>query len=251
MRNGIEADNLREIDRLNQRGGRTLSFVDLIAARTLTAEMAGELTAIVEAGASILTAARQSGTGKSTVLAGLLACLPPGEKIATLADESAVDRAAAEKPKSCTCYVVNEIGQGPVFGYLWGDAAVKFIGIAGQDSPKKRIASCLHADEISEVYNVLLAQGANTGAIRSIGIVLFIARRGRGRRVSCIYVAGGESHVLHWRHDDASDTFIAEGNSTVRPDRVAEFTELYRELVSRGVREFSEVRAALAEKLSC
>ncbi len=38
----IEEANLVEIERLNQRGGRTLSFVDLIEAGTVSAELAGE-----------------------------------------------------------------------------------------------------------------------------------------------------------------------------------------------------------------
>jgi len=37
--NPLQDKNLREIEGLNQRGGRTLSFVDLIAAGTMTAEM--------------------------------------------------------------------------------------------------------------------------------------------------------------------------------------------------------------------
>ena len=249
MRNDFETNNLREIDRLNQRGGRTLSFVDLIEACTLTAEMAGELTALVECGVSILTAARQSGTGKSTVLAGLLACLPPSEKIMMLEDKAAVDRAVAEKPKTRTCYVVNEIGEGPVPGYLWDAAAAKYISIAGQKLPKKRVASCLHADEIEEVYTVFTGLGVDITGVRSIGIILFIARRGRGRRVSCVYVASEKGHVLRWRHDDSADAFTALGDCPVPEERAAEFTELYRGLAARGINEFTQVRAALVENL--
>ncbi|MEN6643844.1 MAG: hypothetical protein ABFE08_15520, partial [Armatimonadia bacterium] len=79
----LQSHNLREIEGLNQRGGRTLSFVDLIEAGTMTAELVAYCWTSIAHGASFLTAARPGGAGKSTVLANLLALLPPGEEITT------------------------------------------------------------------------------------------------------------------------------------------------------------------------
>ncbi|MHC4252272.1 MAG: hypothetical protein ACYS9X_24405, partial [Planctomycetota bacterium] len=126
----IEEQNLVEIERLNQRGGRTLSFVDLIEAGTVSSALAGELAACVEAGASILTAARRGGAGKSTLLADLLACLPPGERIVTTPDIEAVEAARASAPETPTCFLAHEIGSGPWYAYLWGPAAAGFFALA-------------------------------------------------------------------------------------------------------------------------
>ena len=60
--------NLREIDSLNQRGGRMLSVVDLIEDGTLDAPVAGYLLASVASGASFLCAAGPGGVGKIALI---------------------------------------------------------------------------------------------------------------------------------------------------------------------------------------
>ena len=80
----IERHNQRQIEMLNQRGGRTLSIVDLIRAGTISVPMAACAMRVVREGASILTGARPGGAGKTTLLAALLSFLPPGEEIVTV-----------------------------------------------------------------------------------------------------------------------------------------------------------------------
>jgi hypothetical protein len=53
----LERHNHREIELLNQRGGRTLTVVDLIRAGTLSVPMAGYALRAMEQGASLLTGA--------------------------------------------------------------------------------------------------------------------------------------------------------------------------------------------------
>ncbi len=124
-----ERGNLREIEALNQRGGRTLSIVDVMRAGTIPPEAAGFLLWRVAHGASFLTGAVPGGAGKSTLLADLLAMLPPGERIVTTPDEPAVSRALRERPRSGRCYLCHEIGSGHWYGYLWGSTVGRFLGL--------------------------------------------------------------------------------------------------------------------------
>ena len=70
---------------------RTLSIVDLIQAGTLNVEMAAYAMRARHEGASLLTAARPGGAGKTTLMAALLSFLPPGVPIVTV-DSSRVIR---------------------------------------------------------------------------------------------------------------------------------------------------------------
>lgn len=242
----VEARNLAEIERLNQRGGRTLSFVDLIAAGTLSFDMAGELAAMVESGSSILTAARRGGVGKSTLLAGLLACLPPGERIETIAELADV-RAAGASAGNGVCYLAHEIGRGPYYAYLWGPSAAGFFALPALGA---RTATCLHADEIEEAYGILDSQETDAKAVRSIGIVAFIKNFGDVRKVDAVYVPGPTAHRVRWLWDDAEDVFMPQGPSPVNPARADAFAELLEDLVSRNVHLFEDVRSALAERIA-
>lgn len=242
----LELDNFRQIDRLNQRGGPTLSFIHLIRAGTLSPQIAGELAALVESGASFLTSALRGGVGKSTLLADLLACLPPGEQIVTTPDAASVNAALSEPPPTPSCFLAHEIGSGHWYAYLWADAAAHFISIAH----KARIASCLHADDIDQLYSVLEEQGAPPDAVRSIGLIVFMRLASAGRRVVSVHVSSPAGHRLRWLHDDARDAFIPHGEPPVAPQRAADFTNLFENLASRGVSEFTDVRRALLQLLA-
>ena len=79
-----ERHNILQIEQLNQRGGRTLSIVDLIGAGTIDTEMAASACRAMDNGASILTGARPGGAGKTTLMAALLGFLPPDVPITTV-----------------------------------------------------------------------------------------------------------------------------------------------------------------------
>lgn len=238
-----DAHNLAEIERLNQRGGRTLSFVDLIDAGTVSVEMAGEFAAMVEAGASIITGAREGGVGKSTLLADLLVCLPAGETIITTPDAEAVRACTgAEGP---ACFLAHEIGSGPWYAYLWGAAAAEFIQLAA-GTEGRRIATCLHADSINELYDILTAQGAPEEAVRGVDLAVIMRRGAAGRRVEEVHIAGREGHQLRWLRNAARDEFEEKGEPSVRPERADEFAALFERLRKEGKRELAEVRKAVA-----
>ena len=55
-----------------------LSIVDLIQAGTMSVKMAAYAMRAMHQGASLLTAARPGGAGKTTLMAAILNFLPPG-----------------------------------------------------------------------------------------------------------------------------------------------------------------------------
>ena len=73
----MTADRIvREISALNQRGGRMLSAINLLAAGTMDLRLTAYLMRAIRKGASILACAGPGGTGKTTLMGALLCCLP-------------------------------------------------------------------------------------------------------------------------------------------------------------------------------
>ncbi|MHC4405057.1 MAG: hypothetical protein ACYTG0_35870 [Planctomycetota bacterium] len=207
----IETHNRRQIDALNQRGGRTLSIVDLIRAGTVSIPMAAYALRAMEEGASLLTGARPGGAGKTTLMAALLSFLPPGVPIVTV-DQSRVIAEGLDLPadRPC-CFLAHEIGSGHWFGYIWGRDVADFLSLAEH---QRRIASCLHADTLEELTEIVCSPplGASPEALGRVGLVLFMHAGGRlgslRRRVAAFWEADGAGrHRLLFRWQAESDAF--------------------------------------------
>jgi hypothetical protein len=194
--NELQQHNLHEIEGLNQRGGRTLSFVDLIAVGTMSAEMIAHCWTAIAHGASFLTAARPGGAGKSTVLANLLVLLPPEERIATWSPGDTIASG------SDTCHLAHEIGSGRWHGYIWGADVPEFLA---RRSAGDRVASCLHADTLEELQGILCGPPLHVTqeALNGLGLILFIhVMPGPQRRVAAFYEATEEGPRLAFGLDD-------------------------------------------------
>ncbi len=257
--NKTERENLAQIEALNQRGGRTLSVVDLIDAGTMDAAMSAYLLAAAAGGASFLTAARPGGAGKSTVLANLLNFLPPGERIVTVSRPEAIDAAQALPAAAPLCALAHEIGSGPWFGYIWGKDVERFFRLM---DGRRRIASCQHADTLEELTSILRAVPLHVSeeSIRRLDLALFLHVDGRSRparrRVAAVYEADGEGHRLVFQWNAARDAFEETGPSALLPrlaerlgadaeeiERVRRAAEDFiRELVRDEVRDFGMMR---------
>jgi len=232
----LEARNLREIEQLNQRGGRTLSIVDLIQAGTLSVEMAAYAMRAMANGVSLLTGARPGGAGKSTLLGAILGLLPPDVRIVTVDGSDVIQQGLAQPADEPACYLAHEIGSGHWYGYIWGqDVADFFSLVAG----RRRIASCLHADTLAELTGILRSPPLRVreAALERVGLILFIhvvPGPGARRRVVSFWEAdeaGGHREVFRW--NAAADTFEATGDLH-KPAEMDRYEGFIRGLVDAG-----------------
>ena len=251
----IEQSNLQQVQDLNQRGGRTLSVVDLIEANTLSLEMAAYLLCKVSGGASFLTAARPGGAGKTTLLACLLSFLKPGTRIVTVSDSSRLRPVPAD-PEKPSCYLAHEIGSGHYYGYIWNEDVTRLLELRERGHI---VASCLHADTLPELTSILTQDLRVPESLLSrVGFLLFmhIDRRSLSyrRRVTTVYEAAEDSsgkrgHTLLYQWEPSSDTFSALYKPNADADEISRAKELLGELIKDDVRDFSQVRARIAEFL--
>jgi len=198
--------NQREIDRLNQRGGRMLSLVDLLAAGTVGLEMAAEMAALAARAGNFLTAAGPGGVGKTTLMGAMLAFLPPTVRIVPVESGRTLDRLPPPSPEAPLCLVVHEIGSGPYYAYLWGPAVGRYVEAA---RPAGRcLASNLHAESYEEAADQLRGLDVPAEALADVDLLAFMATVGRRRRVIRVWHADGAGgHVEAWRWDARSDAF--------------------------------------------
>lgn len=187
-----ERHNIRQLEELNQRGGRMLTVVDLIEAGTLSVEMAATVMEALAKGSSVLTGARPGGAGKTTVMAAFLNLLPPEVTIVTVDDPAIIQRSMERPPQQPMCYLVHEIGAGHWYGYLWGRPVADFFRLAARPH---RIASCLHADTLEELIEILVGPPlqVNLSDINQVGILGFMRmdRSPRGpveRRLATLHI---------------------------------------------------------------
>jgi hypothetical protein len=244
----IERHNHQQIERLNQRGGRTLSVVDLVRAGTLTIDMAASAMRAMAQGASLLTGARPGGAGKTTLMAAILNLMPPEIPIATVDESSVIDRALATPPEP-SCYLAHEIGSGDWYGYIWASDVGRFLSLA---SGPRRIASCLHADTLDELTTILCGRGLGVprAAIAQVGLILFMhISPGAGsyrRRVASFHESDGQgNHRLRYRWNAAIDRF--EAIEPEDPDQIAPYYDFLVELVNRGEVDTRAVRRRVVD----
>ncbi len=200
----IERHNHRQIEQLNQRGGRTLSIVDLIQAGTISVGMAAYAMRAMAEGASLLTAARPGGAGKTSLMAAILGLLPPGVPIVTVDGSRIIHEGLNHAAAEPACYLAHEIGNGDWYGYIWGQDVAKFFSLIGSH---RRIASCLHADTQEELTDILCSPPLRVirETLGRVGLILFMhvapGSRGYRRRVASLWEAdaqGGHRMVFRW-----------------------------------------------------
>jgi hypothetical protein len=251
----LEQANLAQVEELNQRGGRTLSMVDLICARTISAEMAAYVGHRISQGASLLTAANPGGAGKTALLAAAFGFLPTGMPVATVDGPHVI--AGAEKEDVPHCYLAHEIGSGHWYGYLWGPAVARYLALA---SGSHTVASCLHADTIKEMQAQLASRPLRVepSALLAVDLILFVhVDRGGGsgpggyrRRVAAAYESDrtAGSHRLIYRWERERDAFERTADVAVTAEVEALAAHLAR-LADAGPLTFAGLRQAYLASL--
>lgn len=247
----LQKANLAEIAGLNQRGGRTLSIVDLIADGTLDVPVAAYLLAAVADGASILTAAGPGGTGKSTLLADLLGFLPPDEEIVSVSGAEII--AAGMSTRQRACYVAHEIGAGHWYGYIWGAQVPAFFDLAGYGH---RIAAAIHADSLRELAGQLYSGplGVSEEQLGAVGLICFMRMDYTSggsvrRRVTEVHsqADGAFAPVFTWNQvtDEFQQGDVEESLSQSGRDRLVSARQLIGQLVAEDTDDFAACRAAV------
>jgi hypothetical protein len=184
--------------------------VDLIQAGTINVEMAAYAMRAMAEGASLLTAARPGGAGKTALMAAILGLLPPGVPIVTVDGSRVIHEGLKHPAGEPACYLAHEIGDGDWYGYIWGRDVVEFFSLIGG---QRRIASCLHADTQEELTGVLCSPPLRVARERlgRVGLILFMhvapGSRAYRRRVASFWEADAQSgHRMVFRWNAKADT---------------------------------------------
>lgn len=239
-----------EIQGLNQRGGRMLTAADLLTAGTVDLDLMAYLLRVMSRGASVITCAGPGGTGKTTLLGALLCFLPTNMQLRVVDGPDSF-------AETDVCYLCHELGQGPYYSYLWGDAARSFLKIAAQ--PDTRFcATTAHADTLEELREMLVgpAIGLSESAFAHLDLVVFMRRLGgfgrAKRRVTHVYAGTGDvarSHIHVCRWEPEADRFVWQlpdgaGWSETCPygDILTPYRDFLSRLHTRQVLTVAEVR---------
>ncbi len=239
----FERRNLREIDRLNQRGGRMLSLVDLLDAGTVNLDMAAEMAHVAAGGGSFLTAAGPGGVGKTTLMGALVALLAPGTEIVTIEGPDALERLPAPSPESPKCLMVHEIGGGHWYGYLWGPVVGRYFDAAR--APGRSLASNLHAETYEEAVDQLVGLDVSADALGAIDLVVFMAARRGKRRVTTVWQADGSGgHGCAWRWLPEDDRFdrLAGPPPAASEAELARYRDFLERALADGVFQMAKLR---------
>lgn len=241
--NRIEKQNLKEIKRLNQRGGRMLSIIDLINDDTLNLEMSGFLLYSMLNNASFLTAANPMGVGKTTLMGSLLNLIKPEVKIETVNPNQ-----VSNKGEKDVRYLAHELKttSRPYYGYIKGKDVSKFISLTDNSS----IAACMHADTIPEMKDMLFSQGVNKKDFNNIDLILFMRMEGaftnRKRRISHIYESIGNGHKLLYKWKKKDDVFTKQQES-IYLKKLAENKDISLTQIRKKVNKCSDFLENLRE----
>ena len=192
--NDAIASHCEQLNRCNQRGGRMLSVLDLLAAETLDLNLAAYLMARISKGASFMVGASPGGAGKTTVMCALLNFVPADVSLIAATPE-AVYGAAEGRASRRTCYVCHEIGSGSYFAYLWSDALRTYCGLSERGY---MLATNLHADDIDEAKEqVCTDNGVEVDLFNRFELMIFLRVKGgyfdAHRRIDLVYSSDGSS----------------------------------------------------------
>jgi len=248
----IERHNMEAIRKLNQRGGRTLSVVDLYEDGTLDRKLIDFFLQAIWSGDSLLAAAGPSGTGKTTLMGALLNLIPPGTRIRT-AEKGRPLPDGEDQP----LFMAHELNDAPYYGYIWDGDARQFLEAAGEN----QIAATLHAESLKGVRKKLTRHpvGLSREDFEEIELVATMKKNRRGgetlRRIDGIYEKSGEEHRQLFRWEQEEDEYLGLGPAAHAEAREEETEKLDRkefleELLKNKPKRLEEVRELLLEFVS-
>jgi hypothetical protein len=240
--------HVRAINDCNQRGGRMLSLVDLIAAGTVDVPLAAYLAALMRQGASLLVGARPGGAGKTAVMCALLNFLPDATAIIPTDGPTVFQTALRDTRYGETCYLAHEIGSGYYYAYIWGQQLRDFLTLAANGHS---VASNLHADTLEETQDQLCRQnGADPVHLNAITLKLYLrVTRGTSwdvqRHIVRVYENDGEGDRLLWKLS-ADGWFVRQVDSViVNAEQERQYRDILADFLAKDIRNIEDVRYRL------
>jgi hypothetical protein len=231
-----------EIDRCNQRGGRMLSVVDLLAAGTISEDLAAYSLAAIGGGASFMIGALPGGAGKTTVMGALLTFVPADVELA-VADGMKAIRVGmtAVGRRSRRCYICHEISPGPYYAYLWDDAIRAFFELP---TAGHMLATNLHADTFEEAAEQLQKDnGLSEEAFGRMNLIYFLSVKGPGRvNPQVVEVWETDGHGPHRRL--FGEGILGESRLVSRAE-LTQARQGIEAIKSCGCKNISDVRSAV------
>lgn len=193
---------------------RSLTLDDLVANRTMSAEIAATLRAIVTARRSFLVMAIPRLAGKTTVMRAMLDERPPGTPLRVVGvDGDDLQRLLAEAKGGYIC--IPEIAEGPwAPGYIRGAPVRRIFHAVG---PDLALAVALHAPDPETAFGILRREGVPDSDAAKLSLVVYLRSLGDWREpvrrvVATVHaidgVEGGrpKTRLLH-RWDERNDRF--------------------------------------------
>src|SRR5438132_2806319 len=184
-----------------------MSVSELVAAGDMDARTAAIAWLVLAGHGSVLIAAEQPHSGKTTMLTALLDLLPARlERVYLRGGAETFEFLATARP-AATLLLANELSSHlPV--YLWGAKAVRAFG-ALRDG--YALASTLHADSPAETIAQLRDLGVNGSDVARVDLLIVM----RARRVVSVDRTGDRSLVTAtaggWRHDREAEAGLVAG----------------------------------------
>jgi hypothetical protein len=240
--------HVQAINACNQRGGRMLSLVDLVAADSVDLAMAAYLAAAMRGSSSLLVGARPGGAGKTAVMCALLTFLPDHTAIRVVDRPSVLASGVQDSRVGEACYLAHEIGGGSWYAYVWGHQARAFFRLAAQGHC---IASNLHADSLEETLDQLhIENDIPLAHLNAVTLKVYLRmERGGGqgvrRWVHQVYESDGRQDHLLWTKERAGVSVRHGESSRVSTEQESLYGEFLSDLLRRGVYHIEQIRRFL------
>jgi len=236
-----------------------MSVSELLDAGNFDARTAALAWMVLEAHGSLLIAAEQPHSGKTTTLTAFLDFLPNDTRRVFIRGWSETFDYLEQTRPERTILLANELSSHlPV--YLWGQKAVQVFRTLQKGYA---LGSTLHADSADEAVTQLTDElGVAPGDLAAVDLLAVMrvyatSRGGLARRLVSLHRVDGLTPLVDWsqasdehRHDESAQfdllcSRVRRPLEELRADLAAR-TDFLEDLSARGVRAIPAVRAALA-----
>jgi len=240
-----------------------MSITQILQAGNMDARTAAMCGMAIEAHGSLLIAAEQPHSGKTTTLTALLDFLPNAtRRIFIRGWAETFDFLTQTKPDD-TILLANELSSHlPV--YLWGPKAIRVFETLRHGYA---LGSTLHADTADEALAQLVGElGVDPADLANVDLLMVMrvygtSHGGYARRVVSVHrivpykasvraarLVEHDSDDDDFDHDEEAELELLASLGKTNSDELDERVDFLSDLVARGLRGIPEVRAAIASR---